>query len=359
LTVSCPAGGYDGDFSTTLAIAAASESAATPADGGRSRASDALPSPGSLFDQPEPVVLAGATAVLALPVVGFSAELFNKTWERNRDRVRRRLRPGAARPRSQPRVPELQVLVFVLLSAAFCVAVEPGTGLNARTAALALALTAAVPIGVLVYEGTAEAYRRRITRIRALPRLLPGALVVALALAAASRLLELTPGYVYGLFLAFTSAGLRRMSPIDEGRAIAIGACSLAGLAVTAWVWRIPVTRVLDGSGGSAFGWVFAENLLTQCFVAAVIGLVFGLLPMRFMDGHALWQWNRWAWAAIYAVAVFLFALVLLDPTGTAAGATHDMWLRSMILFGAAGAASVLFWAVFRLRPTRSGSPQS
>ncbi|MFF7248680.1 FGLLP motif-containing membrane protein [Embleya sp. NPDC008237] len=353
LTVACATGaGYDGDFSVRVAVLGAARTAAPATD--RSEAAVNLPSPNALFDEPRPVLLAGATAVVALPVLGFSAELFNKTWEQNHLRIRRRLRPGAARPRSQPRLPELQVLTFVLLSAAFCVAVEPGTGWNAGTAALALALVAAVPLGVLVYEGSAEAYRRRVSRIRALPRLLPGALGVALVLAAASRMLHLTPGYVYGLFLAFTSAGLRRMSPADEGRAIALGSWSLAGLAVVAWVWRIPVTHVLNESDGAPFGWVFAEDVLTQCFVAAVVGLVFGLLPMRFMDGHALWQWNRWAWAAIYALAVFLFILALLDPTGAADGITRAMWLRSTILFTTAALASLTFWAIFRLRPPRT-----
>ncbi|WP_406284666.1 FGLLP motif-containing membrane protein [Embleya sp. NBC_00896] len=359
LTIACATGGgYDGNVAVSLAVMGSAASAPEAA-GDRSEAAANLPSPSALFDEPRPVVLAGATAVLALPVLGFSAELFNKTWEQNRMRIRRRLRPGAARPRSQPRLPELQVLVFVVLSAAFCVAVEPNTGWDARTAALALALLAAVPLGVLVYEGSAEAYRRRVSRIRALPRLVPGALGVAAVLAVASRLLDLTPGYVYGLFLAFTSAGLRRMSPEDEGRAVALGAWSLAGLAVVAWVWRIPVTHVLNESDGAPFGWVFAEDLLTQCFVAAVVGLVFGLLPMQFMDGHALWQWNRWAWAGVYALALFLFVLVLVDPTGAAGGATREMWLRSTILFGTAATASLLFWAIFRLRPVTNPSSTS
>ncbi|MFE5328004.1 FGLLP motif-containing membrane protein [Embleya sp. NPDC056575] len=352
LTVACVGGaGYDGDVSVRLAVMAATKDAEPAGD--RSEAAVNLPSPADLFDEPRPVLVAGATALAALPVLGFSAELFNRTWAENRLRIRRRLRPGAARPRSQPRVPELQVLAFVVLSAATCVAVEPGTGWNAGTGALALALVAAVPLGVLVYEGPAEAYRRRVSRIRALPHLVPGALVVAVLLAAASRLLDLAPGYVYGLFLAFTSAGLRRLSPADEGRAIALGSWSLAGLAVVSWVWRIPVTHVLNDSDGAPFGWVLAEDLLTQCFVASVVGLVFGLLPMRFMDGHALWRWNRWAWAAIYVAALFLFTLTLLDPTGVAGGTTRTMWLRSMYLFAGAAVLSVLFWATFRLRPAR------
>jgi hypothetical protein len=352
LTVACAAGGYDGDFSVSLAVIGSATPAAAEASGrDRSESATALPSPGDLFDEPRPLVLAGATTVLALPVLGFSAELFNKTWAENRLRIRRRLRPGAARPRSQPRFPELQVSAFVVLSAAFCVAVEPGTGWNARTGALAAALVAAVPLGVLVYEGPAEAYRRRVSRIRALPRLVPGALAVALMLAVASRLLHLTPGYVYGLFLAFTTAGLRRISPVDEGRAVALGAWSLTGLAIVAWVWRIPVTHILDTTNGSPFGWVFTENLLTQCYVAAVVGLVFGLLPMQFLDGHALWQWNRLAWATLYAVALFLFTLTLLDPTGPASGQTQSMWLRSTTLFATAATLSTLFWATFRLRP--------
>ncbi|MFI1384796.1 FGLLP motif-containing membrane protein [Embleya sp. NPDC020886] len=333
----------------------ASALASRPAD--RADSALDLPSPGDLLDHPAPLAGAGVGAVLALPLVGFAAELFNKTVEENRLRIRRRLRPGAARPRSLPRAPRLQVLAFVLLSALGTVAVEPNVALDAGTSALALSLLIAVPLTVLAYAGVSEAYRRHVSRIRAFPHLVPGALVVALLLGTGSRLAHLVPGYIYGLFLAFTHAGLRRMSAHEEGRATALGAWALAGLGASAWVWRIPVEHVLAGDDTPAFGWVLAENVLTQTYVAAVIGLVFGLLPIRFLDGHLLWRWSRWGWAAVYAVAVFLFLLTLLDPTGVTTGATRGMLLRAAWLFGAFLVASVLFWAVFRLRPGTAPAP--
>ncbi|MYS79973.1 FGLLP motif-containing membrane protein [Embleya scabrispora] len=317
-----------------------------------------LPSPGDLLDHPAPLAGAGVGAVLSLPLVGFAAELFNKTVEENRLRIRRRLRPGAARPRSLPRAPRLQVLAFVVLSTLGTVAVEPNVALDTSTSALALSLLIAIPLTVLAYAGVSEAYRRHVSRIRAFPHLVPGALVVALLLGIGSRLAHLVPGYVYGLFLAFTHAGLRRLSAREDGRATALGAWALAGLGVSAWVWRIPVEHVTAGDDTPAFGWVLVENVLTQTYVAAVIGLVFGLLPLRFLDGHLLWRWSRWGWAAVYAVAVFLFLLTLLDPTGVTTGATREMWLRAVWLFGAFLMASVLFWTVFRLRPaTPTGPP--
>ncbi|MFI6583728.1 FGLLP motif-containing membrane protein [Embleya sp. NPDC050493] len=359
LTAACATERLDGSVRLAFTVLPTRQPARDVPSGAADRAESArgLPSPGDLLDHPAPLAGAGVGAVLALPLVGFAAELFNKTVEENRGRIRRRLRPGAARPRSLPRAPRLQVLAFVLLSALGTVAVEPNVALDTSTSALALSLLIAVPLTVLAYAGVSEAYRRHVSRVRAFPQLIPGALVVALLLGTGSRLAHLVPGYVYGLFLAFTHAGLRRISAREDGRATALGAWTLAGVGLSAWVWRIPVEHVLAGDDTPAFGWVLAENVLTQTYVAAVIGLVFGLLPVRFLDGHLLWRWSRWGWAAVYAVAVFLFLLTLLDPTGVSTGATRGMWLRAAWLFGAFLVASVLFWAVFRLRPATPPGP--
>ncbi|MGC0418549.1 FGLLP motif-containing membrane protein [Embleya sp. AB8] len=359
LTAACASERLDGSvrFALTVRPAAHPTQALARRAADRAESALALPSPGNLLDHPAPLAAAGAGTVLALPLVGFAAELFNKTVEENRGRIRRRLRPGAGRPRSLPRAPRLQVVAFLVLSVLCTVAVEPELGLDSATYALALSLLIAVPLTVLVYSGPAEAYRRRLSRIRAFPHLIPGALVVALLLGVLSRAAHLVPGYVYGLFLAFTHAGLRQLSPREEGRATALGAWALAGLGASAWVWRIPVERVLADQDSPAFGWVLAENVLTQTYVGAVIGLVFGLLPIRFLDGHLLWRWSRWGWAAVYAVAVFLFLLTLVDPTGVAVGATRRMCVDAAWWFGAFLLASVAFWAVFRLRSATPPAP--
>jgi hypothetical protein len=359
LTAECASQRLDGSVRLAFTVRPAAHPTRTRARRAADRADSALdlPSPGDLLDHPAPLAAAGAGTVLALPLVGFAAELFNKTVEENRGRIRRRLRPGAGRPRSLPRAPRLQVLAFLALSVVCTLAVEPQLGLDSATYALALSLPIAISLTVLAYSGPAEAYRRRVSRIRAFPQLIPGALAVALLLGVLSRSAHLVPGYVYGLFLAFTHAGLRRMSVREEGQATALGACALAGLGVSAWVWRIPVERVSADQDAPAFGWVLTENVLTQTYVGAVIGLVFGLLPIRFLDGHLLWRWSRWGWAAVYAVAVFLFLLTLVDPTGVAVGASREMCLRAMYWFGAFLLASVAFWAVFRLRSARPPGP--
>ncbi|MFE3201574.1 FGLLP motif-containing membrane protein [Embleya sp. NPDC059237] len=359
LTAGCAAERLDGTvrFAFTVLPGARTADALAPRPADRADSALDLPSPGDLLDHPGPLVVAGAGTALALPLVGFAAELVNKTIEENRLRIRRRLRPGAARPRSMPRAPRLQVLVFLVLSALCTVAVEPTIGFDRATYALALSMLIAVPLTVLAYSGPAELYRRRLSRVRAFPQLIPGALVVAVLLGVVSRTAHLVPGYVYGLFLAFTHAGLRQLPAREEGRATALGAWALAGLGAAAWVSRIPVEHVLAGDDSPAFGWVLAENVLTQIYIAAMIGLVFGLLPITWLDGQLIWRWNRWAWAAVYAVAVFLFLLTLLDPTGVTTGATRQMWTRAVWVFGTFCLVSVGFWAVFRLRPAPPPGP--
>lgn len=204
---------------------------------------------------------------------------------------------------------------------------------------------------MLAYAGGAEAYRRRASGIPALPSLIPGALGLALFIAVLSRVADLTPGYVFGLILAFTAVYTRHLTPAQEGRAVAVGAWALALLATAAWVARIPVRNAVDGDAHPAFGLLFVEDLLTQLFVAGVVGLVFGLIPVRLLDGELLWSWSRFAWTVTYATAVFLFVLALTDPAGASDGGSRAMLLRAAILFGVFLAGSVAFWSWFRFRP--------
>ncbi|MDI2129698.1 FGLLP motif-containing membrane protein [Yinghuangia seranimata] len=361
LTAACAQERFDGTAQAVVRVGAPGAGAAASHSGtvsrsealaaGRSAASLDLPRPADVFDDPAPVVAATAATAVALPIIGFGAEVFNQTVERNRARIRRWLRPGGTAPRSRPRVPALQVAVFVVLSAVFTVVADPGAGLDRGSLALALALVVTVPLGVLAYSGSAELYRRRVSGIPALPSLIPGAVAVAVVVAAVSRLAELTPGYVFGLVLAFGAVKARSLTPAQEGRAVALGSVLLAALSGAAWLARVPLSDHLDGVAHPGFGLVLAEDVLTQAFVAGVVGLVFGLLPLRGTDGGDLWEWSRTAWALVYAVTAFLFVLVLVDPQGTTDGGSRTMLLRAGVAFGVFFVATAAFWAWFAFTP--------
>lgn len=128
---------------------------------------------------------------------------------------------------------------------------------------------------------------------------------------------------------------------------MAWGAWTLMAVAAAAWVARIPVRHALADGASRTFGRLLLENALSQTFTAAVVGLVFGLMPLRYCDGALLRSWSRTAWALTYTAAAFLFLLVLFDPSGAATGDIR----RSIIAFVVFGVLSIGFWAQLALRP--------
>ncbi len=88
--------------------------------------------------------------------------------------------------------------------------------------------------------------------------------------------------------------------------------------------------------------------------VAGLENAVFAMLPLRFMPGAAVYQWNRPVWVALIALGLFGFAHVLLNPSaGYLADTTRTSFFTLVLLLIGFGLASVLFWAYFRFRPKR------
>ena len=49
--------------------------------------------------------------------------------------------------------------------------------------------------------------------------------------------------------------------------------------------------------------------------VAGLENAVFAMLPLRFMPGGAVYNWNRIVWGVLIGLGIFGFAHVLLNPT--------------------------------------------
>lgn len=81
---------------------------------------------------------------------------------------------------------------------------------------------------------------------------------------------------------------------------------------------------------------------------------MFGLMPFKFMDGYRLRTWTLAGWIAVYAVAAFWFALVLIRNNRDVLQ-SHNLpaaFAEPFILFAVFGVLSILFWLYFRLRPS-------
>ena len=141
----------------------------------------------------------------------------------------------------------------------------------------------------------------------------PGALVVALVCVVISRVANFLPGYLFALMAAFQLGPEVDLPKAHQGRAQAVAAAWLLVVSVVAWLVWIPV-KAAAGGANPGFLVVLLSALLAGTFVAGIEGVLFGLLPLRFMDGEKVMAWHRVGWAVLFGLAAILFVHVLLNP---------------------------------------------
>ncbi|HEY4376594.1 MAG TPA: hypothetical protein VGM93_05525, partial [Acidimicrobiales bacterium] len=132
---------------------------------------------------------------------------------------------------------------------------------------------------------------------------------------------------------------------------------AMLGLAFASWFVWIPVAAAA-GHAHPGFIILLLDALLSTIWVAGVQGVVFGLLPLRFLDGEKVVQWSRAGWVALYGLGMFTFVHTMLDPGRKVQGHSHSFW-PALLLFLAFTLVSLLFWAYFRFRPDRADGPSA
>jgi hypothetical protein len=300
-----------------------------------------------------------ALGALLVVLVGFPADLFNQTYEENEARIRRALSrmthwkargPGSvARPWA--------VFVFFAVATAFTTLVEPTFDFGWTGATVFAGFVVAIPLTMAAYAYPAEWYERRASKITGRFRVLALALVVAAALTVMSRLVHFVPGYVYGLIAGFTAA--RKLSKSQEAKSVLAGAACVFGLGVVAWILWGKYDAVAEGPHAS-HAEVIIGAVLAQLAILGITSVVFGLMPFKFMDGYRLRTWNLAGWIAVYGVAAFWFALVLIRSNRDVLQ-EHNLpvaFAEPFILFAVFGVLSILFWLYFRLRPSPENAAQ-
>jgi len=176
-----------------------------------------------------------------------------------------------------------------------------------------------------------------------------GVLAIAALCVVISRLVGFLPGYLYGLILGYQFGS--RLESRDESRAWTASAWWMLSLALVAWL-TLGAVR-MPGLEDSVPGEI-AATVLAALVVAGVEALVFELVPIRFLPGEHVFRWQRLQWVVLFALGVFAFAWIILNPTNGFVGSGSGVSLFAAVgLFLAFGIVSVLFWGWFRLRRAR------
>jgi uncharacterized repeat protein (TIGR01451 family) len=175
-------------------------------------------------------------------------------------------------------------------------------------------------------------------------------LAIAAVCVVVTRLTAIQPGYIYGVIagVAFTVP----LSRDDEGEMAFRAAFALLVLAVGAWFLRVPF-QPPPGQPATGAG-LFADTVLVAAFVAGVEGLVFGLIPIRFMLGHPLSGWRPLRWVTLWAIGLVLFAHVILYPVSDYEPNPSAVGIWTVVITVLVyGAVAVAFWWYFRERARR------
>ena len=345
---------------TTVALAAPPEPGSPQDHGGSTPAFvAAVPGPQDV-DATLAVILTNLLlAFLLLLLFGATSAVFNSTLEANRDTIegwfgRWRVRfgrvgqwfggQGSAR---------LRLLAILALTGVIYGFLSPGFGFDRSGIILMVSLMIGIGALTWVGEGGAAWFTRSRLHVPAAVKVHSAALLAAVACVAVTRALDFRPGIVYG-FVASTAflvpAALDRK---QSGRAAFYPTVMLLMAGVAAWL-GLGLVRAAEFGG---WGADLAEAVLAVFFIGAIEGVLYNMLPLVFMDGRAILEWSRAAWAGLFGVSAFAFLQLVINPDASWGDVFGETGVRVVLSLAAAFVAvTAATWFYFRIRAAEAAT---
>jgi hypothetical protein len=290
-----------------------------------------------------------AVALLLLLLIGFAGELFNNTVENNYDAATALLRKGplGRLNRWLNRHGRGGVLLFLALTALVSSFVDPSFGPDLHGVAEFLGFLVGLVVVLATFKLPPMLAHRRQTGELGRLRPLPWALVIAALFVLVSRIGNLQPGYLYGIVLGAIFG--TDVSDKEEGRETFYGSLWTLAAAFLAWLGLTWVRTV--GFAEDSFGVTLLATAFAAILVAGLEATAFGLMPLKFMPGYAIYKWNRLGWGVLFGLSVFAFIHILIGPTaGYVSELSPAAFVAALGVFAAFGALSIGTWLYFRFR---------
>jgi hypothetical protein len=312
--------------------------------------------------------------VVVLVTFGLTSSLFNSTIKSNRaeidgwvEALGRRVRPvtsslgGLSRragwlPGRQRVARPIRIALILGLTGLVYGFLSPDFGLDAASVVLFGSIVLGVGFVTFLTEGGGAWLATRRFHAVASVRLYVAAIVIAIACVALSRLMAFEPGIVYG----FVASNVVVATVVLDRRreAMLVLAPTLALLAASLLAWMaIPAVRPLAETSG-AWWQVLIEAALVTVFVAGIEGAFYAMIPITFMDGATVFEWNRLVWVGAFGFVTFLFWHLLLNQDDAYLDALRQtrvaVALGLVLLYGALTLAT---WLFFRLRGRSPDAP--
>ncbi|HEX3679352.1 MAG TPA: Ig-like domain-containing protein [Galbitalea sp.] len=284
--------------------------------------------------------------------VAFPAELLKNTIRENYESAFRWLAPtrrwfaGVKRRAKRVKInPWLGGSVIILIAALLLGFAEPGFGFNGSSVRLWFALVLSLAgVNVIVPAVTGIVSRRAFSAPMSL-RPLPAALILVLVSAVISRIGHIEPGFLFAGVLGVTfgaELGRRRSGILAI---VSVGVTVILGLG--SWLAYSAIAPIAQAH--PSFWNLLWSEVLSAMTIELLATLVISLLPLRFLDGAAIFAWKKWAWAVAYFGAVLILIFVIA-PISDNWGPESAPLLGWGVFFVAFALVAVGIWALFRLR---------
>jgi hypothetical protein len=312
----------------------------------------------------------GTNLLLTIVVVitfGLTSSLFNSTIKSNREEIdgwvatgARRIRPFTHARRAVGnavgRVPGRRLVarpirVGLILGVTGLVYgfLSPDFGLDASSVLLFASIVLGVGFVTFLTEGGGALLASRRMRAPASVRLYLAAVLIAIMCVALTRLMDFQPGILYGFVASSVLLGSVVLDRRQSAVLVIVPSFALLAASLLAWA-IIPSVRPLAESGGS-WWLVLLQAALVTIFVAGIEGLFYAMIPITFMDGATVFEWNKLVWAGSFGLATFLFWHLLLNQNDAYLDALRQT--RVAVALGlvlAYGAVTVGTWLFFKVR---------
>lgn len=322
----------------------------------------AVPDVGEISFSPTVVSTNFGLALITLTLLILAAVVFNETLEENEQRVHGILKSVAAPfaglfagfggaasgfgklPRwARTIVPTLLALA---LAAALYGLEEPGSGLNQKSLVLFVSYLGAFAVVTYAWDGTQALVCRRFG-VPAVVRVFPMGVLVAVVAVALTRILGFQPGLMYGFVAANAIVAPATLTAEQEGKKALWSSIVLLSLCAVAWALVGPLRTVSQDHSG--FWAAVPEGIAVGLFVSGLEGLFFQMIPIEFLDGRKLFDWNKGAWLVITLISGFLFWEALLnDDQQSLSALEQTKTIIALVVCLACLVATIALWLFFR-----------
>jgi len=252
----------------------------------------------------------------------------------------------------------LELTVFLALTALVASFLDPHfTPTSVRGVSIFIGMLVALTINTLVYVLVQSLLARPCGVIGAF-QIRPLYLLVAVACVLVSRLLEFTPGYLFGLPAGFAALGAVEGAKRRDGLLAFVALLGPLLVGLLFWALTIPTDSALQNiaqsqvdamvSGGLLAIVGIVQSAFLLIFVVALWQTFFELFPIAGLKGWTLFTRARLVWFVFLVAAAFLAVHTLINPNATLFELVRNYALLLIVVVLAIySAAAVGTWLLF------------